>query len=221
MKRYLFGCVTVCILLSGCSGGDSSSNSSQSQNTAIQSGSTSSVAPLDLSGVPSVIVAAGTRYSFRPTVSSGLNPVTLSFSIENAPKWASFNRASGELTGVPDETNVGNYSDIVIAVTDGQTSARLNPYSIAVTQVQNGSVTLTWIPPTENVDGTPLTDLAGYQISYGHSATSLDQIVRIDNPGTDSYVVANLAAGEWVFTVEAYNAGGTASLPSNDATALL
>jgi ABC-type glycerol-3-phosphate transport system substrate-binding protein len=31
------------------------------------------------------------------------------------------------------------------------------------------SATLTWDAPTTNVDGTPLTDLAGYKVYYGTS----------------------------------------------------
>jgi hypothetical protein len=31
----------------------------------------------------------------------------------------------------------------------------------------SGQATLSWDPPTTNVDGTPLTDLAGYKVYYG------------------------------------------------------
>ncbi|MDH3642435.1 MAG: hypothetical protein OES38_10090, partial [Gammaproteobacteria bacterium] len=36
----------------------------------------------------------------------------------------------------------------------------------------NGVLSLTWVAPTENVDGSPLTDLAGYKIYYGDSSRS-------------------------------------------------
>ena len=41
-----------------------------------------------------------------------------------------------------------------------------------------GTATLTWDPPTTNVDSTPLTDLAGYKLYYGSASGSY--IVTID-----------------------------------------
>ena len=32
-----------------------------------------------------------------------------------------------------------------------------------------GSATLSWTPPTQNMDGTPLTNLAGYRVYWGTS----------------------------------------------------
>jgi hypothetical protein len=39
----------------------------------------------------------------------------------------------------------------------------------------------------------------------------------VNNPGVLSYVVENLAPGEWFFAVSAYDADGLESDPSNEA----
>ena len=43
----------------------------------------------------------------------------------------------------------------------------LPAFSITVTQVGLGSMSLSWTPPTQNTDGSALTDLAGYKLYYG------------------------------------------------------
>lgn len=73
---------------------------------------------------------------------------------------------------------------------------------------------LTWTAPTQNVDGTPLTDLAGYKIYYGNSPTNLDNMIDLNNAGLTGSDVTNLAAGVWHFAMTAYNAQGKESAKS-------
>ena len=61
----------------------------------------------------------------------------------------------------------------------------------------NGSATLSWTPPTQNTDGSALTNLAGYRILYGTSASALTQTIEIANPGLATYVVTGLSSGNW------------------------
>jgi hypothetical protein len=102
----------------------------------------------------------------------------------------------------------------VISVSDGKSSAALPAFSIVVTGTQLGSATLSWQPPTQNTDGSPLTDLAGYFVRYGTAVGSLTQKVQIANPGLTTYVVDGLAPGTWYFQVTAYNKSGVESAPS-------
>lgn len=81
-----------------------------------------------------------------------------------------------------------------------------------------GSVTLSWTAPTENTDGTPLTTLAGYNISYGQAATALNQTINISNATARSYVVSGLSGGTWYFTVRAFTTTGAESANSNIAS---
>ncbi len=77
-----------------------------------------------------------------------------------------------------------------------------------------GSATLTWTAPTQNVDGSPLTNLAGYEVRYGQSAAALKQTIDIRNPGTTTVRIDRLSAGTWYFTVAAYTNVGVESAPS-------
>lgn len=74
---------------------------------------------------------------------------------------------------------------------------------------------LTWTPPTQNTDGTALTNLAGYRVHYGRSATALDQVVQLANPALTSYTVTGLAPAQWFFGVRAYTTQGAESSLSN------
>jgi hypothetical protein len=73
------------------------------------------------------------------------------------------------------------------------------------------TVTINWMPPTENTNDTPLTNLAGYNIHYGTSSGNLTQKISISNPGIATYVVSDLAPGKYYFAVAAVNSSGTES----------
>jgi hypothetical protein len=74
---------------------------------------------------------------------------------------------------------------------------------------------LSWAAPDENTDGSALTNLAGYRIYYGTSADALDQIIDIPSVGITTYVVDDLVAGTYYFSIRAYNAVGAESALSN------
>jgi hypothetical protein len=149
-------------------------------------------------------VVAGNDYRFIPTTTDP-GGGSLTFSIKNAPSWAIFSTATGELSGTPTAADVGTYSNITISVSDGKTAAALPLFPIAVTQSANASVTLSWTAPTENTNGTPLTNLAGYWIFYGTSADAMTKSVQIANPGLVTYVLSNLSPGTWYFSMSAYS----------------
>lgn len=89
-----------------------------------------------ITGAPGVSVAAGSNYTFTPTASDA-NGDHLTFSIVGKPSWATFSIADGTLSGTP--PTVGNYSSIVITVSDGSLSASLAPFSIVVSTTVAGS----------------------------------------------------------------------------------
>lgn len=74
---------------------------------------------------------------------------------------------------------------------------------------------LTWTPRTQNTDGTPLKNLAGYRILYGASTAAMSRTIDIPNPGVTSYVVDQLSPATWFFAVKAYTTTGKESDPSN------
>jgi hypothetical protein len=177
-----------------------------------------STQPPTIGGNPPTSVNVGAAYDFQPTASDP-NGDSLTFSIQNQPSWANFDPNTGELSGTPTAANIGTYSNITISVSNGTSSASLPAFNITVVAVANGSLTITWNPPTRNTNGSPLTNLAGYYIYYGSSANNLNQSQQIANPGATSYTVGNLAPGTWYLGVVDYNAGGIQSTLSNIASA--
>jgi Putative Ig domain len=163
-----------------------------------------------ISGRPVTALNVGAAYSFKPTA-TGPTGAILTFSIQNKPVWATFNAASGVLTGTPIAANAGTYANIIISVSDGKQSASLAAFNVTVTQSSNGTATLDWTPPTENTDGTALTNLAGYHIYYGTSADNLTEVVKVTNPGLTAYTLSNLAPGTWFFSVTSYSSTGAES----------
>ena len=171
------------------------------------------------SGTAPTSVLAGSLYSFAPNTSGGGS--TKSFSISNKPAWASFSISTGKLSGTPLLTQVGNYSNVTITVTDGTSTATLSPFAIAVTApvasttATTGSAALTWAPPTQNTDGTALVDLAGYAIYYGTNASSLSNRIVVASASATSYTVTNLPAGTYYFALAAYTSTGIESALSS------
>jgi hypothetical protein len=85
----------------------------------------------------------------------------------------------------------------------------------APASASQGSATLTWTAPTENSNGTALTDLAGYHIYYGTSAGALTNVISIASPSTLTYVVSDLSTGTWYFAVAGYTNTGLEGAMSN------
>jgi hypothetical protein len=82
----------------------------------------------------------------------------------------------------------------------------------------SGNATLSWTAPTENTDGSVLENLGGYVIHYGTVANDLTSSITISNPGLTTYVVDNLAAGTYYFTLSATTKSGVQSVASNEAS---
>jgi Fibronectin type III domain len=79
----------------------------------------------------------------------------------------------------------------------------------------SSNATLSWAAPTENTNGTALTDLRGYRIYYGTSAKELNQVVALSSPGIQTYVVDGLSVGvTYYFAIAAMASDGTESAQS-------
>ena len=78
-------------------------------------------------------------------------------------------------------------------------------------------MTLDWTPPTQNEDGSTLTDLAGYFIYYGESSGSYPNRIRIDNPSISTYVVENLLPRTYYIVATSFNSTGIESRYSGEA----
>ena len=169
-----------------------------------------------ISGSPDAAVLAGDNYAFAP---SAYDPDgdALVFFIANKPRWAQFDSQTGSLSGQALLGDVGIYERIRISVSDGDASRSLPEFSITVSQVALGSMSLSWIPPTQNIDGSSLTDLAGYKLHYGNAPGRYDRTIRIDNPSISRYVVDNLVPDTYYVVATSFNTEGVESSFSNQA----
>jgi hypothetical protein len=170
--------------------------------------------PPVISGTPATSIVEGQSYSFTPTASDP-DGDPLTFSVSNRPSWATFNTATGRLSGTPGAGAVGNYPNIQIRVSDGSLQANLAAFSIEVQQSATGSATVSWTPPTTRTDGSPLTDLAGFRLRYGNSAGNYPNTINIANPGVTTYQVENLAQGTYYFVIAAYDSNDLESSYTN------
>jgi hypothetical protein len=212
MQRFhrapLFAVVSfACALLAACGGDeDATTADNPSGNSAPR-----------ISGAPILSVLQGNMYSFAPTATDAdSNPLT--FSIANAPAWATFSSSTGKLSGTPSGAQVGSYHNIKISVSDGSTSASLPTFSIQVVALATGSATLSWNPPTQNTDGSPLNDLAGYRVYWGPEPGDWQNSITVPNPGLATYVVDQLTPAQWHFVVTAYTSDGIESAYSGSAS---
>jgi hypothetical protein len=156
-------------------------------------------------------------YAFTPTASDA-DGNALTFSIAGRPAWASFNSATGRLQGTPTQADVGTNANITISVSDGTATTSLPGFSIQVVATATGSAMLSWTPPTQNSDGSPLTNLAAYRVRFGTASGSYPNMATVNNPGIATFVVDQLTPATWHFVVTAVNADGVESGFSNAAT---
>ena len=83
---------------------------------------------------------------------------------------------------------------------------------LAVSDAYAAQTTLTCTPPTQNTDGTPLTNLAGFNLyggKQGETPTKLD--TQTVAQGLCSFTRTNLAIGTHVYTVTAFNSANVES----------
>ena len=160
-----------------------------------------------------------------PTLSFTACPSTVSQNGLTTLDWSSTDvtscTASGDWSGnkaaTGSETINASTIDSQFTLTCSGAGGTVND-TVIVTVVlnNNGTALLSWTPPTENTDGSPLTDLAGYKIYYGASPCSYSDTITINNPGLTSYLVENLANTDWFFVMTAFNSSGIESSYSTE-----
>lgn len=168
-----------------------------------------------ISGAPNTEVVQESNYYFLPTATDP-DGDPLTFYATNVPPWARIDLSNGRIFGTPGAGDIGLYSQITVGVSDGQTTTELPAFSIEVMAYADGVVTLSWAAPTENTDGSPLLDLAGYEINWGLESTGYSDAVTVMNPGITTYVIDNLTTGTHYFSIRAINGQGIYSTYSNE-----
>lgn len=220
-SALLTSAVCLTAALAACGGDDATAvapaPSAAPPNSSSSNTTSSNHAPT-IAGAPATTAMQGRQYSFRPAATDA-DGDALTFSIAGRPSWATFDSSNGELSGTPTPADAGHtFANIRISVSDGVSPADLAAFGITVVATAAGSVTVTWQSPTQNTDGTPLTDLAGFRVYWGTARDSLTNSVTLDNPGLSSYVLEQLTPATWYFALSAVNTAGVESPMSAVAT---
>jgi hypothetical protein len=85
-------------------------------------------------------------------------------------------------------------------------------------QYADAVTSLTWIPPTQNIDGSPLTDLSTYRVKRRASSTTGAYILLATVPApASSYTDNATLEGVNCYVVTAVDLTGNESDPSNQA----
>ena len=103
---------------------------------------------------------------------------------------------------------------IMIAMLGCGSASDVQNESSAASIEHSGSIALSWNAPTQNEDGSPLTDLAGYKVYYGTSSNNYTHEIDVGN--VTSINLSNLAPGTYYFRLAAYDQSGNESDPSNE-----
>lgn len=220
----LVAIVAMTLITAGCrdgDGGNTQANSGAPRPTLpTRDPGQSANTPPTIAGAPAAKVNVGSSYNMTPAAEDA-DGDTLAFSVRNRPAWANFNTATGQLTGTPAAEHAGAHENVVVSVSDGKANVSLPAFSITVSPgpaapvAALGAVSLQWTPPTEEMDDTPLTNLAGYRIHYGTNANALKKTIDVSSAGIVNYVVENLAPGAYFFAVRAITSDGVQSELSN------
>jgi hypothetical protein len=128
-----------------------------------------------------------------------------------ASRWLAMVVVTGALAGC----GGGSSSQSASTVSSAGPSPPVTSQSTPPPAPTVGAATLSWAAPDQNTDGSALTNLAGYRIYYGTSANALDQVIDIKSVGLTAYVIDNLTAGTYYFSIRAYNSVGMESALSN------
>lgn len=152
---------------------------------------------------------ATTTFTSSVTNANGTLTTTLTWNSDRAscvasghPSWTGTKPKSGMET-LPPITMSGTYT-----------------LTLACSSPADDRATLSWVKPTTNTDGSPLTNLASYKVYWGTGLTgsTWPNSAPVSNPNVLSFVVQPLTPGPYRFVVTAINANGVESVFSNMAT---
>ena len=133
--------------------------------------------------------------------------------------WSSQNATDCTASGGWNGTKALNGSEVTAAIS-ADTTFQLNcngaqGSALALTTVTVRVASLAWDVPTQNTDGSALTDLTGYTLYWGTQSRQYPDSLPIGDPATTETVL-ELPPGTYYFAITALNAAGVESSYSNE-----
>jgi hypothetical protein len=157
--------------------------------------------------------------ALTPSVNLTANPTGVARNATSMLTWTGTNvascTASGGWTGTKSITGTQSVGPITQDTTYSLNCTGPNGNAMAMTTLSLREAMLSWQAPTQNVDGTPLTNLASYKVYYGPASHNYTQSISVTNPATTQQVIT-LQPGTWYFAVTAIDAAGSESAKSNE-----
>ena len=193
-------------LIGACSGGGVPATSTASPTTGQP---TATAAP---ASTPPSAPASATRFSAAPASVEAGGSTALSWSFPDADSCTASSGWSGSKPVVGSET-VGpvTRSTTFTLTCSGAGGNSVEMLTVAVPK----AVEVRWLAPTENVDGTRLTDLSGFRIHHGPSSRHYTQTVRIADPAATRHGLM-LTAATYFIAMTSLDADGNESGYSNE-----
>jgi hypothetical protein len=157
--------------------------------------------------LPLSALAQSVTVNLSASVTSGLAPLTTVLT------WTS----TGATTCVGSNGWTGTKT---LSGTQTMTGLLASKTYVLTCSAASGTANATWVAPTQNTDGTPLTNLAGYKLYYANSTAGVPTAtpIVINDKLATAYSISGLAAGSWYFGAKAFNTSGTDSDMSAVAT---
>jgi hypothetical protein len=213
--RNIVLCTLATLTLAACGGGEDGSSSAAAASTASDATASDSTASPVSPNVGMIdrsqgVDATATTAAVANTgaASTGATAVTVASSTSSSSGTSSSGTVSSAAAPKTTTPASGTTSGTGTTTTVASSNKSTTPVKATTT---NGVATLDWLPPTENSDGSALTNLAGYTVYYGTSSESLTQSIKVTNPGLTAYTVTNLSTGTWYFAVTSYSSTGVES----------
>ncbi len=198
-------------LLAACSG-SSSSDDDEAVDPADAANPADPAAPVDSDPVTPPGTGPDMSFSVSSALIASGSSVVLNWTSTDATSctasggWSGGLATSGSQTVGPLTAN----TTFTLGCSDGSETA-IQMLTVSV----SGLLALNWQAPTENVDGTPLTDLASYRIYYGEGSRNYSETVNVSDSAALNHSFS-LISGSYYVAMTAIDLDGNESAFSNE-----
>lgn len=173
-----------------------------------------------LTNKPPAEALEGETYFYTPEFSPSIEKKVV-FTISNPPQWILFDPATGTISGIPSQADIGTDSNIVIKSTIGDTTLTTEPFSITVEEIDRppqisetpenttlyASRSYTFIPTVYDPEGGALDfsiSNAPDWVSFDESTGTISTEPTIDDIDSEYEVTLSVSDGKNIVYLEPF-----------------